>query len=99
MVTGATPQTTVKNKVSGEIINGVGYQGGLNFGIYGILGAEFFITKELSLGAEYQLGYSVLSQYNQESTTPPAATVTTKEGTINSAGIASTGYLTLSFYF
>lgn len=99
-VTGTTPQTTVKNRYSAvtgvsETIGGTDYSAGLKFGINGLAGIEFFITKEVSLAAEYQLGYSVLSRYDQETTGLPAI----KEGSLNSFGISSTGLLTLAFYF
>ena len=93
-VTGATAQTTTKNKIAGEVINGVTYDAGLNFGIDGLAGVEFFITKEVSLAAEYQLGYSVLSRYDQD-----VAGAKTKVGSLNSFGISATGLLTLAFYF
>jgi len=98
-VTGTTTQTTVKNRLSGETVGGASYTSGLGFGISGILGAEFFIVKEVSLGAEYQLGWSLVSQYNQETTPAPATGGTVKSGTLNTVGVASTGLLTLSFYF
>lgn len=94
VVIGAGAQTTTKNRIAGETINGVTYDAGLNFGINGLAGVEFFITKEVSLAAEYQLGYSVLSRYDQDVAGTP-----TKAGSLNSFGISATGLLTLAFYF
>lgn len=93
-VTGATAQTTTKNRIAGETIGGVTYNAGLNFGVNGLAGVEFFITKEVSLAAEYQLGYSILSRYDQD-----VGGTTTKVGSLNSFGISATGLLTLAFYF
>ena len=87
-------QTTTKNKIGGESIGGKTYLGGTGFGINGLAGVEFFIAKEVSLSAEYQLGYSLLSEADQV-----AGTVTTKAGSINTFGITATGLLTLAFYF
>jgi len=94
-VTGTTPQTTVKNSGAGQSVGGTTYFAGFNFGVGGLAGIEFFITKEVSLAAEYQLGYSLLSRYDQE--TVGGATI--KEGSLNSFGISATGLLTLAFYF
>jgi hypothetical protein len=91
VVNGPGAQTTIKN---GPVtFGGVSYLGGLNFGINGLAGIEFFITKDISLAAEYLLGYSLFSQYDR------VAATTTKEGSTNSFGISSTGLLTLAFYF
>jgi opacity protein-like surface antigen len=91
-------QTIVKNNSTGITIGGVPYAAGFDFGIAGIGGVEFFITKEISLSAEYQLGYSLNSPYDQQSTTG-AVTTTTKVGGTSTFGITSAGILTLAIYF
>jgi hypothetical protein len=95
------PFADVKNYANGVSIGGVAYQGGLNFRAGLIAGVEFFVTNEVSLGAEYNLGYSMTSLYDQKATTSgnPSITTTTKEGKINSIGINGTGAFTLAFYF
>jgi len=93
-VTGTTAQTTTKNSAAGETVGSTVYHAGLGLGINGLAGVEFFITKDISLAAEYQLGYSLLSRYDQS-----IGAATTKEGSLNSFGISSTGLLTLAFYF
>lgn len=114
-VTGTAPtqvktQTTIKNSSAGETIGGAAFAGGTTFGINGLLGAEYFITKDISLGAEYQLAYLMTSRSDQVSTTTITTTTATtstttsnsttvKAGTLNTIAIASTGLLTLSFYF
>jgi len=91
----------VKNVASGVTIGGAPYQGGLNFRVGLIGGVEFFVLRELSLGAEYNLGYSLTALSDQQATTNgnPSTTVTTKEGNINSFGINGIGTFTLAFYF
>ena len=71
-------QTEIKNSAGGETINGKTYFGGTSFGAVGIIGAEFFLYKEISLSAEYQLTlYSSTSAADQEVVTG-GTTVTTK---------------------
>jgi len=97
----ATPQIEVKNAATGEPIGGANYVNGLNFRVGAIGGIEFFILKELSISAEYNLGYSMTSLYDQVRTinTKPATSVTTKGGTLSTIGINGTGAFTLAFYF
>jgi hypothetical protein len=89
-----TPQATTNNSSTGETIGTTTYLGGTGFGINGLGGIEFFITKELSLSAEYQLGYSLLSRADQVS-----GTTTIKNGSLSTFGITATGLLTLACYF
>ncbi|MGB7568212.1 MAG: outer membrane beta-barrel protein [Chitinivibrionales bacterium] len=91
-------QTIVKDIGTGTTIAGVPYDAGFDFGVGGLAGIEFFITKEVSLSAEYQLGYSLNSPYDQQTTTG-AVTTTTKEGGTSTFGISSAGILTLAIYF
>jgi hypothetical protein len=72
----------------------------LNIG--GIGGVEFFITKELSLSAEYQLGWRMPMGYEQKTTSATtAATTTTKVKVpgLSEFGISNSGALTLAVYF
>jgi hypothetical protein len=96
------PFTEVKNVASGVFINGVGYQGGFSFRIGLIGGVEVFVLKEFSIGAECNVGYSMISLYDQVGTNPntnPTTSVTTKEGTDWTFGINTVGSLILAFYF
>jgi outer membrane protein W len=97
----ADPQTEIKNAAAGQAISGTLYTNGFNFRIGAIAGVEFFILKELSIGAEYNLGFSMTSLYDQVATTNtnPSTSVTTKEGTNSAVGINGTGAFTLAFYF
>jgi hypothetical protein len=86
-------QTVTKNATGGLL----GYYGGMNIGIAAILGVEFFLTKELSLAGEYQLGFGITSRSDQEITTGPTTT-TTKTGSTTAMGVSTTA-LTLAVYF
>lgn len=94
----ATTNIVVKNDLAGENIGGIAFAAGNALGIAGLAGAEFFITKELSLSAEYQLGYTLISQYDQERTVANT-TFKTKAGSISTIGISAVGALTLAIYF
>ena len=87
-------QETIQNNRDGEF----GYFGGTEFNIFGMVGVEIFILKNLSLAAEYRLGFSTISRYDEE-VTQGNVTVTTKQGSINQIGIESSGVLTLAVYF
>jgi hypothetical protein len=95
------PQHEMKNAAAGDSIAGARYNAGLNFTIGAIGGVEFFILKELSIGAEYKLGYSLTSRYDQVYTTNtnPSTSITTKEGSIYSIGLNGIGTFTVAFYF
>jgi opacity protein-like surface antigen len=88
------PQTTTKNGTAGV----AGFFGGLNFGLGLLAGAEFFLTREISLGAEYVLGFSMLSPYDQK-VTSGSTTVTTEGNSSWTLNAASTGTLILAVYF
>ena len=78
------------------------YIPGKAFNIGGIGGIEFFITKELSLSAEYQLGWRLPIGYEQKVTskTTAATTETTvKVPGLSEFGITNDGSLTLAIYF
>jgi hypothetical protein len=87
-------QETINNNRNGEF----GYFGGTEFNIFGLLGVEIFIVKNLSLAAEYRLGFSTHS-YSDQEVTQRNVTVTTKQGSRNEIGVASSGVLTLAVYF
>ncbi len=89
-----TDQVSILNNRNGEF----GYFGGIGFSLFGMAGVEIFILKNLSLAAEYRLGFSTISRYDEE-VTQGNVTVTTKQGSINQIGIESTGILTLAVYF
>jgi opacity protein-like surface antigen len=94
-VQGALASVETQNAANGETIDGVPYYAGLNFGLMALGGIEFFITNEISLGAEYQLGYNLNSRYNQKIVNG----LETKVGNTNTIGIKATGLLTLAVYF
>ena len=60
---------------------------------------EFFLYKELSLGAEYQLGFGIASNKDVETTITGTPTTTTKGGSGNGFGIQNAGVVTLAVYF
>jgi hypothetical protein len=98
-VVGASSQTVVKNNDNGETIAGVGtFLGGANLNVFALAGAEFFVFKEVSLAAEYRLGFSSLSRADEEITSGNQ-TITTKVGGSSGLGITNSGVLTLAFYF
>lgn len=87
-------QETIKNSRFGEL----GYQGGTTLGFALMFGFEFFPVKDLSLGAEYQLGYMKTSLKDEENTVGNV-TVTYEQGSYRAYGITSSGMLALTFYF
>ncbi|MCG3121069.1 MAG: hypothetical protein ALAOOOJD_04016 [bacterium] len=96
---GTANQTVVKNYDNGESIPGAGiFLGGTNFNLFALLGAEFFVFKEVSLAAEYRLGFAKLSRADEEITSGNQ-TITTKVGGSSGVGISNSGVLTLAFYF
>jgi hypothetical protein len=97
VATGVTAPTTT-NAAAGQMVNGVTYFSGFGFNVAAIAGVEFFIIKELSLSAEYRLGYGITAPYDEKQTTG-AVTVTTKSGARQALGITSVGAFSLAFYF
>jgi hypothetical protein len=87
-------QEVTKNSSSGEF----GYYGGSEITVFGLFGVELFVLKNLSLAAEYRLGFSQISLKDEE-VTHGNVTVTTKQGSIQAIGVASSGVLTLAVYF
>jgi hypothetical protein len=85
-VTGGV-QTTTKN----------GGGAGLVLGVGGVLGVEFFLTNEISLGAEYLLGFGMTSFYDTE-VTGGAATPPVKNGSRYGINV-NTQAVTLAIHF
>lgn len=94
----SSSQRVVKNDPDGETINGNTFTAGNRFDIFGLIGAEFFIVKELSLAAEYRLGFSKISGKDAE-VSQGTNSDKFKVGGTSGFGIATGGALTLSFYF
>jgi hypothetical protein len=81
------------------ITKNAGANAGMQFNVSALGGVEFFIIKELSLSAEYQLGYALLAHYDQE-VVAGNVTTKTKVGPSSYFGIAASGVaLTMAFYF
>lgn len=91
-------QSETKNSSGGLSVNGTTYVGGTSIQVFALAGVEFFLYKELSLSAEYQLGYMSTSRKDQE-VTVGGTTTTTKVGSGSNIGITNSGLLTLSVYF
>ena len=71
-----------------------------SFGIFGLMGIEYFVTDAVSLSAEYRIGYNTLSIKDTEVTHPaPTATTITKGGSGSNFGLTNSGALTLAIYF
>jgi hypothetical protein len=89
--TGTLYQTTIKNSAGAGIT--------LNF--FALMGVEYFIVNEISLAAEYRLGYSLLSPSDMEvsSSNPNFTSVTAKGISSHSLYLNSAGFLTLAVYF
>ena len=94
VVIGSGSQTTTLNKAGGVTIRGVRYQGGIGFDIFALVGAEFFLLEEVSLGAEYRPGFSSFFSADQVS-----SGTTIKQGSSNFIGFTTGGGLTLAIYF
>jgi hypothetical protein len=79
----------------------LGYTPGKSLTIGGLGGVEFFITKEISLGAEYTLGWSIPLGYEAKTISEGATKVETTDDVpgISEFGIYNTGALTLAVYF
>jgi hypothetical protein len=92
------PQTTIKNAVGGETINGQFFQAGKTGSFFGLIGFEFFFKKEISFAGEYRLGYSTTSRKNQD-VILNGVTTTTKVGDSHQFNLASQGLFTLAVYF
>ena len=93
--TGTAPlyQVTTKNR------DGSGAGTMINF--FALMGVEYFIVNEISLSAEYRLGYNLLSPSDEEvsSNRPDFVTQTTKGTSTHDLYLQSQGFLTLAIYF
>jgi len=93
-------QTVTKNSAGGLIVNGTTYTAGTTLTVFGMMGVEFFLYNEMSLAAEYRLGYGSTSRPDQEiSNGTTTTTTTTKVGGGSTLGFSNGGALTLSVYF
>ncbi|MEX0602974.1 MAG: outer membrane beta-barrel protein [Bacteroidota bacterium] len=90
-------QTTVKNNANGETIGGMTFVAGSSIEVYGLVGFEYFLYNEISLGAEYRVGFMSLSQKDQEISSG-SVTVTTKGGSSSLIGVTTSGVFTLAVY-
>jgi opacity protein-like surface antigen len=104
----ATQSTDSKPVVTGpapvyqtEIKNASGSGAGTSVNFFALMGVEYFIVNEVSLSAEYRLGYNLLSPSDEEisSSRPGSVTVTTKGTSNHSLYLSSAGFLTLAVYF
>jgi outer membrane protein W len=89
--TGTLYQVTIKDNAGA----------GLTLNFFALMGVEYFIVNEVSLAAEYRLGYNLLSPSDMVvSSSNPAVTSRTTKGISNhSLYLNSTGVLTLAVYF
>ncbi len=93
-------QGEVKNQFGGYTISNINFNPSTTFGVAGLFGVEFFLYKELSLSAEYQLMYGMISYKDRETigggttTTDPSPT-----GTGSKFGIFNDGSVILTVYF
>jgi opacity protein-like surface antigen len=102
--TAANPPVSVevKNDEDGYMGQGVfnGIYAGTDIIFGGLAGVEFFITKEISLSAEYQLAYTIHSSPDMEVIIGQNTQKTEVGGfSVFGVGSANTGNLTLSVYF
>ena len=74
---------------------------GTSINFFALMGFEYFIVNEVSLAAEYRLGYSLLSPSDLivSSSDPASTSVTTKGTSSHSLYLNSAGFLTLAVYF
>jgi hypothetical protein len=89
-------QTTIENQAIA--VNGIQYNPGFGFNINGLAGVEFFVTQEISLALEYQLGY-FLNSPSDTKTITGNTTTTVKNGSSSTLGFKYGGFVTLAFYF
>ncbi|MGH2568934.1 MAG: outer membrane protein, partial [Bacteroidota bacterium] len=91
-------QTTTKNFFGGVTIGGQPYLSGTRLSVFGLAGVEYFFVKEVSLAAEYRLGFASTSRPDQE-VIVGNTTTTTPIGSTTVLAIATGGVLTLAVYF
>ncbi len=72
--------------------------GDTTINIFALAGFEFFLTSEVSLAAEYRLGYAKISPKDDEIITG-TSTITFENGSASLFDLDSSGLLTLAIYF
>jgi opacity protein-like surface antigen len=84
-----------------EFKNAIGSRAGTTLNFFVLMGVEYFIVNEVSLSAEYRLGYNLLSPSDEvvSSNRPGSVSVTTKGVSNHSLYLSSAGFLTLAVYF
>ncbi len=94
------PQTETKNGFNGLTLSNINFIPSTTLGFAALFGVEFFLYKELSLSAEYQLMYGMMS-FKDRVVTQGATTVTTPSptGTGSRMGIFNDGSVILTVYF
>jgi opacity protein-like surface antigen len=97
-VFGNTVQTTTKNNRNGESISGTTYFGGTTYRFFGMGGMEYFVSQNLSLSAEYRIGYSTTARYKEELITGNT-TISSDLGRTFSLGFSTGGSLAIAVYF
>lgn len=101
--TTSTEQTgegyTLTNDLGGQNVNGTNFNAGTALEVYGLVGVEFFLFDELSLAAEYRLGFGSFSEADEEQKVEGFETVTTEGGSGSQIALQSQGFLTLAIYF
>ncbi len=91
-------QTTIKNNRTGENVNGWSFNAGSSISLFGLGGVEFFLTKEVSLAAEYRL-ILVSTSRSDEERIEGNTTITTKLGSTTAYSVNTGGALVLAIYF
>lgn len=90
---------TIKNNSNGLNVNGTTFSAGTALEVFGLMGVEFFLFDELSLAAEYRLGFESFSAADQEVEQEGFDTITTEGGSGSNFSLQSQGFLTLAIYF
>ena len=91
-------QSEISNRIEGEQIGDRRFDAGTAFSVFGQVGVEVFLYRELSLAAEYRIGILSVSRADQELTIN-SVTTTTEGGSATGFGIDSQGFITLAVYF
>lgn len=101
VVTGNGPQSETKN--AQVTLGGVTFTPATTFGAAGLVGVEFFLYKELSLAAEYQITYGMMSfkdtEYNSGVPGSQTQTLYADPTSGSKLGIFNDGKLILTVYF
>jgi opacity protein-like surface antigen len=102
MVTGANPiQSETKN--TPQTLGGITFTPATTFGVAGVIGVEFFLYKELSISAEYQIMYGMQTNkdvtYSSGIPGQPTITSYASPSSGSKLGIFNDGSLILTAYF